>query len=90
MTTGGMVIVKLKAMAEALSVKPVFFACKKKKRITSKSGIPWKPGSNIFLLFRIRKLTGGETSIFRFMRVSRCMVINEKLGIRNQELESHW
>lgn len=75
MTAGGIVIVKLKAIAEALSVKPVFFACKKKKRITSKRGIPWKPGRNIFLLFLIRKLTGGETRNFLFMRVSRCIKI---------------
>jgi hypothetical protein len=61
-------------MADARSVNPVFFACKKKKRITSKSGMPWKPGRNIFLLFLIRKLTGGETSILRLIRVSRCMV----------------
>ena len=61
MTAGGMVIVKLKAIEDALSVKPVLFACKKKNRITSNSGMPWKPGRNIFLLFLIRKLTGAET-----------------------------
>jgi hypothetical protein len=43
-TTGGMVMVKLNAMADALSVKPVFNACKIKNRVTSNKGIPWKPG----------------------------------------------
>jgi hypothetical protein len=71
--TGGIVMVKLKAMADALSVNPTFFACKMKKRITSNKGIPWKPGRNTFLLFRIRKLTGGEMRSLRFMRVSRYM-----------------
>jgi hypothetical protein len=75
MITAGIVMVKLKAMADALSVKPTFFACKKKNRTTSNRGMPSKPGRKIFLLFRIRKLTGGETSIFRFMRVSRCMEV---------------
>ena len=73
MMAGGIVIVKLKAMAEALSVKPVFFVCKKKKRITSNNGMPWKPGRNIFLLFRIRKLTGRETIILLLIRVNRCI-----------------
>jgi hypothetical protein len=75
MTTGGIVIVKLKAMADALSVKPVFCACRKKKRITSKRGMPWKPGRRIFLLFLIRKLTGAETRNFLFNCVSRCMPV---------------
>ena len=72
MTTGGIVMVKLKAMADDLSVKPVFLACKKKNRITSKSGIPWKPGRMILLLFLIKKLTGGDTSIFLFNLVRKC------------------
>src|SRR5258705_13649915 len=75
MTAGGIVIVKLKAMADALSVNPVFLACKKKKRTTSKSGMPWKPGRYIFLLFLIRKLTGGETSILLLIRVSQCIKV---------------
>src|SRR4029078_12636756 len=75
MTTGGMVITKLNAIADDLSVKPVFFAWRNKNRTTSKSGIPWKPGKKIFLLFLIRKLTGGDTSIMRLMLVSRCVKV---------------
>jgi len=43
-TTGGIVIVKLNAIADALSVNPVLSACKIKNRVTSNNGIPWKPG----------------------------------------------
>ena len=73
MTTGGIVIVKLKAMADALSVKPVSPACRKKNLITPNNGIPWKPGRKIFLLFLIRKLTGGETKNLLCSCVSQCM-----------------
>jgi hypothetical protein len=73
MIAGGIVIVKLKAIADALSVKPVFWACMKKNRTTSKRGMPWKPGRRIFLLFLIRKLTGVETRNLLFNWVSRCM-----------------
>jgi hypothetical protein len=75
MTAGGMVMVKLKEMADALSEKPVLLACKKKNRITSKRGIPWKPGSRIFLLFLTRNLTGVDTRNLLFKRVSQCMQI---------------
>jgi hypothetical protein len=61
----------LKATEEALSVNPVFLACKKKKRITSNNGIPWKPGKNIRLLFLIAKLTGVETRNLLLSRVNR-------------------
>ena len=70
MIAGGIAMVKLKEIAEALSVNPVFFACKKKKRTTSNKGMPWKPGRNILLLFLITKLTGTETRNLRLIRVS--------------------
>jgi hypothetical protein len=75
MMAGGIAIVKLKATEDALSVKPVLRACKKKKRITSKSGIPLKPGKNMNLLFLIRKLTGPDTRNLLFSRVRKCMFI---------------
>ena len=47
---GGIDMIKLKEMADALSVKPDTLSCFLKNFITSYSGIPWKPGSIHFLL----------------------------------------
>ena len=71
MMEGGMAIVKLNATEAALSLKPVFCACKKKKRTTSNKGMPWKPGRNILLLFLIMNLTGDETMNLLLIRVAR-------------------
>jgi hypothetical protein len=57
---GGIAITKLKAMADALSFIPTFFTCLAKKLITSKRGIPWKPGNTITLLLLTRKVIGAD------------------------------
>ena len=54
----GIAIIKLKAMAEALSLNPILFTWLKKNFITSNRHNPKKPGSIIVLLRLIKKATG--------------------------------
>jgi hypothetical protein len=51
---GGMDIIKLKEIADALSASPEIFNCCLKNFITSKSGTPLKPGKIHVLLFLIK------------------------------------
>lgn len=53
-----MAMMKLYAMADARSVKPTVFTCLIKKRPTSNSGTPSKPGKYQCLLFFIKKASG--------------------------------
>src|SRR5436190_379595 len=61
---GGMAMVKLNAIAEALSVIPTVFTCFRKNIHTSYKDTPRKPGNEICLLFSAMKLTGAELRIF--------------------------
>lgn len=51
---GGMDIIKLKEMADALSVNPDILNCFLKNFTTSYKGIPWNPGNFHFLLLSDR------------------------------------
>lgn len=55
---GGMDIMKLKEIAEALSVNPDILNCFLKNFTTSYNGIPWKPGRTHFLLLLDKYLRG--------------------------------
>jgi hypothetical protein len=55
---GGMDMIKLKEMADALSVNPDTRNCFLKNLTTSYSGIPWKPGNTHFLLLFDKYLSG--------------------------------
>ena len=62
---GGIAIIKLYEIADALSVSPTVFTCFKKKAITSYNGTPSKPGKYQPLLLRITNATGGLVSMIR-------------------------
>ena len=55
---GGMDMIKLKEMADALSVNPETLNCFLKNFITSYNGIPWKPGNTQPLLLSDKYLNG--------------------------------
>ena len=55
---GGMDIIKLNEIADALSVNPDTRSCFLKNLTTSYNGMPWKPGNTHFLLLSDRYLNG--------------------------------
>lgn len=66
---GGNAMMKLYAMAAALSDKPCCFTCFLKNCITSYNAKPSKPGRYQFLLFLNRKGIGVSNNIFRCILV---------------------
>ena len=63
MAAAGIAMMKLKAMAEALSLKPSLFTCPKKYFTTSCKHSWRKPGILSVLLFLIKKATGLSLAI---------------------------
>lgn len=66
-------MIKLKEIADALSVNPETPNCFLKKRITSYRGTPSKPGNIHLLLFLIKKFIGGDVNMIRSSFVNPCI-----------------
>src|SRR5688572_9374040 len=73
MQAGGIANNKSNEIEAALSLRLVFWIWIKKNLITSKRGIPEKPGGIIFLLLRIINFTGKDVMNFRLICVSKCI-----------------